>query len=392
MRVLHVIPSAAPTDGGPNLAVRAIARGLVARGVDVTVATTNADGASSLPVPLETPVIDAGAVYRYFARTVPGSWKFSWPLTRWLWANAGSYDVVHVHALFSYATIPGCRAAAHAPVPYVLRPLGTLSDWSLGHRRWKKKPYYALLERSHLEMASAIHVTSDAEAEDVTRLGYGDRARVIPLGVDVDERLWDAPRRAAVDRPLRLLFLSRLHAKKNIPLLLRALASGAGASCGVELTIAGDGDPRYRADLTSLVAQLGLGARVRFIGHVNGEEKRRALADADCFVLPSAHENFGLAVAEALAAALPVIVTPGVALAPTVVAAGVGLVADATEDALRSTIAWAAEHPAALVEMGERAWRLARRDLSWQTTCARLADLYGELATAPLRRREGRRA
>jgi glycosyltransferase involved in cell wall biosynthesis len=392
VRVLHVIPSAAPTDGGPNLAVRAIARGLVARGVDVTVATTNADGASSLPVPLETPVIDEGAVYRYFARTVPGSWKFSWPLTRWLWANAGSYDVVHVHALFSYATIPGCRAAAHAPVPYVLRPLGTLSDWSLGHRRWKKKPYYALLERSHLEMASAIHVTSDAEAEDVARLGYGERARVIPLGVDVDERLWDAPRRAAVDRPLRLLFLSRLHAKKNVPLLLRALASGAGASGDVELTIAGEGDPRYRAELTSLVSQLGLGARVRFIGHVNGEEKRRALADADCFVLPSAHENFGLAVAEALAAALPVIVTPGVALAPNVVAAGAGLVADATEDALRSTIAWAAEHPAALVEMGERAWRLARQDLSWQTTCSRLADLYGELATAALRRREGRRA
>ena len=150
MRALHVIPSAAPGDGGPNLAVRAIARGLVSRGIDVTVATTNADGVRTLPVPLETPVIDEGVVYRYFARTVPGSWKFSWPLTRWLWANAGGYDVVHVHALFSYATIPGCRAAAHAPVPYVLRPLGTLSVWSLGHHRWKKKPYYALLERSHL--------------------------------------------------------------------------------------------------------------------------------------------------------------------------------------------------------------------------------------------------
>src|SRR5678815_2267259 len=270
MRVLHIIPSAAPVDGGPNVAVRAIARGLVRHGIDVTVATTNASGRRSLDVPVDTPVIDDGVVFRYFARSVPGSWKFSWPMTRWLWATAGSYDVVHVHALFSYATIPGCRAAAHAPVPYVLRPLGTLSEWSLGHRRWKKKPYYALLERSHLAMASAIHVTSDAEAEDVARLGYGDRARVIPLGVDVDERLWvDAPRRAAVDRPLRLLFLSRLHEKKNIPLLLRALASGAGASCNVELTIAGEGDPRYRAELASLVSQLGLGARVRFIGHVS---------------------------------------------------------------------------------------------------------------------------
>jgi glycosyltransferase involved in cell wall biosynthesis len=360
VRALHVIPSAAPGDGGPNLAVRAIARGLVSRGIDVTVATTNADGVRTLPVPLETPVIDEGVVYRYFARTVPGSWKFSWPLTRWLWANAGGYDVVHVHALFSYATIPGCRAAAHAPVPYVL------------------------------EMAAAIHVTSNAEADDVARLGYGDRARVIPLGVAVDDKLWMGARPVATERPLRLLFLSRLHEKKNVPLLLRALANVRSSARDVELTIAGDGDPRYRAELSALTAQLGLGERVRFVGHVDGEEKRRVLSDADCFVLPSAHENFGIAVAEALAAGLPVIVTPGVALAPNVSDAGAGLVADATDDAVAAAIAWAADHPAALVEMGQRAWRLARTDLSWETTCARLSDLYTELAMP--RKRQGRPA
>ena len=387
MRVLHVIPSAAPVDGGPNVAVRAIARGLSRRGIEVTVAATNAAGAKSLDVPLGTPVIDDGAVFRFFARSVPGSWKFSWPMTRWLWANAGSYDVVHVHALFSYATIPGCRAAAHVPVPYVLRPLGTLSDWSLGHRRWKKRPYYALLERSHLEMASAIHVTSDAEADDVARLGYGDRARVIPLGVDVADR---PPRKTPAGTSLRLLFLSRLHGKKNIPLLLRAIANASDAPRRIELTIAGGGEPGYREQLVALAAQLGLGDRVTFLGHVEGSAKTRAFAEADCFVLPSAHENFGLAVAEAMAAGLPAIVSPGVALSGDVSAAGAGLVTDATESALASAIAWTAEHPAALVEMGDRAWQLAHRSLSWETTCARLASLYDELAIE--RRREGRPA
>jgi glycosyltransferase involved in cell wall biosynthesis len=391
VRILHVIPSAAPGDGGPNLAVRAMARGLVARGIDVTVATTNADGAGALAVPVDTPVLSDGVVYRYFTRTVPGSWKFSWPLTRWLWANARGYDVVHVHALFSYATIPGCRAAAHAPVPYVLRPLGTLSEWSLGHRQWKKRPYYALLERSHLEAASAIHVTSDAEANDVARLGYGDRARVIPLGVDVDDSLWmRRPRTVAVERPLQLLFLSRLHPKKNVPMLLRAMSALANSPRVVELTIAGDGDATYRAELTTLVAELNLTNRVRFVGHVDGAEKRRVLAEADCFILPSSNENFGLAVAEALAAGLPAILTPGVALAPNVLSAGAGLVSDATDDALAAAIAWAADHPAALVEMGQRAWRLARRDLSWETTCSRLHELYTELTVS--RRREGRPA
>ena len=381
MRVLHVIPSAAPIDGGPNHAVRALARGLVSRGVDVTVATTNAAGASALDVPLVTPVIEDGVVYRYFPRTVPGSWKFSWPLTRWLFAHAGRYDVVHVHALFSYATIPGCRAAARAPVPYVLRPLGTLSEWSLAHRSWKKRPYYALLERSHLEAASAIHVTSDAEAADVERLGYGSRARVIPLGVDVAAQ--PQPQRPVdASAPLRVLFLSRLHEKKNLPLLLRALASIHNAARPIELTVAGAGEPRYRAELESLAESLGFHARVRFVGHLDGDAKQNAFENADVFVLPSAHENFGIAVAEALASGLPVIVTPGVALAPNVAAAGAGLVVSATEDDLASALRWAAENPAALVEMGERAWWLARRDFSWHTSCARLADLYAELAAS----------
>ena len=383
MKILHVIPSAAPIDGGPNLAVRALARGLAARGVNVTVATTNAAGEGTLDVPLDAPVIDGGVVYRFFARTVPGSWKFSWPLTRWLWSNAGRYDVVHVHALFSYATIPGCRAASHAPVPYVLRPLGTLSEWSLRHRGWKKRPYYSLLERSHLEGASAIHVTSDAEAEDLARLGFGDRTRVIPLGVDVTGRR--KIRAPVLARPLRLLFLSRLHEKKNIPLLLRALAGDGPTQRGVELTIAGDGDPRYRAELERLTSELGLGDRVRFVGHVEGDAKNALLAECDCFVLPSAHENFGLAVAEALAAGMPVIVTPGVALAAAVVDVGAGIVVDADDSALAAALTWAAEHPAVLVEMGERAWQLARRDLSWDASCSRLVALYEEIVARPHR-------
>ena len=387
MKVLHVIPSAAPEDGGPNLAVRAMARGLASRGVNVTVAATNAAGNDTLDVPLDTAVLDGGVDYRFFARTVPGSWKFSWPLTRWLWANARRYDVVHVHALFSYATIPGCRAAAHAPVPYVVRPLGTLSQWSLGHRSWKKRPYYTLLERSHLARASAIHATSDAEARDVERLGFGDRAHVIPLGVDVVpvHRVRDT----AIGRPLRVLFLSRLHEKKNIPVLLRALAA-VSVRTPIELTIAGDGDARYRDALVSLTRELGITDRVRFVGHVDGDAKRKLLDRADCFVLPSLHENFGIAVAEALAAALPVIVTPGVALGPMVAAANAGIVVDANVGGVASGLMWAAAHATTLPQVGEQGWNLARRELSWDASCSRLVALYAEVTARP--RREGKPA
>ena len=106
-------------------------------------------------------------------------------------------------------------------------------------------------------------------------------------------------------------------------------------------------------------------------------------------MLPSAHENFGLAVAEALAAGLPAIVTTNVALARDVHAVGAGLVTEPTETGLASALRWAAEHPAALPEMGDRAWQHAYRELSWETTCVRLAALYDELA-AGHHRREGR--
>jgi glycosyltransferase involved in cell wall biosynthesis len=119
--------------------------------------------------------------------------------------------------------------------------------------------------------------------------------------------------------------------------------------------------------------------------------KERAFAEADCFVLPSAHENFGLAVAEALAAGLPAIVTQNVALARDVQAAGAGVVTEPTESALASALVWASEHPATLLEMGDRAWQYASRELSWDTTCVRLAALYDELAVVD-RGHEGRRA
>ena len=108
-------------------------------------------------------------------------------------------------------------------------------------------------------------------------------------------------------------------------------------------------------------------------------------------MLPSAHENFGLAVAEAMATGLTAIVTPEVALARDVHAAGAGVVTEPTENALASTLVWASEHRATLLEMGDRAWQYASRELSWETTCRRLVALYEELA-AGHRHHEGRRA
>ena len=378
MRVLHVIPGVAPRDGGPSVAIHAMARGVAALGADVAVVTTNADGDGELPVPVDRDVIEASVTYRYFRRSLNGDWKFSLPLAAWLRHNVRRFDVVHVHALFSYATIPACRLAARAGVPFILRPLGTLDPWSLRQKRWKKTPYLRLVERRHLADAAAIHVTSPQEAEAVAALGFGSKTRLIPLGAELGpERA--APRTAP---PLRVLYLSRIHEKKGLPLLLDAVARLLRAHPGaVEVVIAGRGAPEYERAMHAMCDELGIASAVRFVGHVDGAAKARTFDDADVFVLPSHTENFGIAVAEAMAAGLPVVVSDQVGLAESVQAADAGIVVPRDAAAIAGALERLMHDGAARERLGRNARALIAERFSWARTSEGLLALYRELAT-----------
>ena len=384
MRVLHVIPSIAERYGGPSTAIRGMASALAARGIDVTVAATDGDGPGRMDVPLDRQHVQEGVSYRFFARSVPGEYKFSWPLTRWLRANVRSFDVVHAHALFSYSTLPACRFAFRHDRPVVLRPLGTLGAWSLSHRSWKKVPYLALVERRHLRNAAALHATSEQEAGALAALGYGAKTRIIPLGVPVVEGGLDGeparPGRAAGATPFRLLFLSRLHPVKNLPVLFDALARIREArGPGIALTVAGDGDKSYVDELRRRVDALGLADEIRFVGRLDGDEKAAAFDSADLFVLPSSHENFGIAAAEALARGVPVVLSRDVGIAPDVEQAGAGCVVAGDASSLASAIAALVESPDRLIAMRRSALALARARFSWNACAASLESLYEEI-------------
>lgn len=347
-------------------------------GAEVTVATTDGDGPNRLAPAYEAPVVEAGAEFRYFRRAWwSRDWKFSLGLTRWLARSISGYDVVEVHALFTYPTIPGCRFAARAGVPYVLRPLGTLGGWSLAQRAWKKRPYYAMIERSHLARAAAIHVTAESEAAEVDALGFGDKARIIPLGVELGTR---TGRREVAGGPLRLLFLSRVHPKKGLELVFAAMRILRDRGCGaIELEIAGDGDAEYLRSLHAEAARLGVEGDVRFVGAVQGDAKRDAFARADVFVLTSHNENFGIAAAEALAAGVPVILSTEVGLARDVAARGAGLVVPLEPAAISAAIECLQRDPVLRSAMAERAYAYASDHLSWAECGRKLFSLYQEL-------------
>ena len=223
-----------------------------------------------------------------------------------------------------------------------------------------------------------------AEAEDVRRFGIKTPTVVLPLGVrqpvqspDARQRLrslYGIPPGAPV-----VLFLCRFHYKKRPDLLLRALSQLADQNYDFHLILAGSGDSEYRAYLTRLASSIGLASRVFFPDFVVGQDKDLLLQGSDIFVLPSFSENFGVVVAEAMAAGLPVIVTSDVQIAPDIAAAQTGLVVEGEVDALRDAIAKLLAEPGLRHQLGSNGKRLAQHHYSWDVIARNLMHVYNTL-------------
>lgn len=324
MKVLHIIPSLSPSQGGPSKALPEMARALIRAGVNVDVACTDDDGKGlrlsdvSHGVPVNH--VDGFRVF-YFPKQTE-FYKVSLPLLIWLCRHAREYDVIHIHAVFSFSTLAGALAARLAGVPYIVRPLGVLNAWGMkNRRRWVKSLSFRFLDKPALNRAAAIHYTSDQEAAEAATLGLQPPPVVLPLGIDLSSfASLPGPDALAREWPQTagkkvLLFLSRIDEKKGLPVLLEAFAAVHCECPEAFLIIAGAGDPAHLQALQQQSKALGIDLAMLWIGYVAGEQKRVVLAGADVFVLPSRSENFGIALLEAMASGLPCITTPGVALA-----------------------------------------------------------------------------
>jgi glycosyltransferase involved in cell wall biosynthesis len=249
--------------------------------------------------------------------------------------------------------------------------------------RWKKELYLRVLERRNLLGAAAVQAVSEPERRAIERLRLPARLVTVPLGVDVPMR---GPRQShrgsngsAGDGAVKVLFLSRIHPKKGLELLLEAMEL-LPKETAVDLVVAGDGEPEYVSGLRQRAAASRANGRVTFAGFVAGEEKRRLLEEADLFVLPSHDENFGVAVAEALGAGLPVIVSEHVALADQTARAGAGLVVPCDAGALAQALATLIGDPGRRDRMGE-AGRTLAGEFSWPMVGRQLLALYGAVRT-----------
>jgi len=384
MKVLHVIPSLSRGEGGPTMALCLMERALTAQGVTVETATTNDDGPGKRNgKPCGQPLQENG-VTRWYFRKSADFYKPSPQFARWIASKAADYDLIHIHALFSFTSIAAAWAAHRADVPYVVRPLGTLNAYGMQERRpWLKRLSLRFAEGRVLRRAAAVHFTSDQEAAEAADLGIPITAAVIPLGVDGDDR--PEPGNEGLgpggERHLRpcVLFLSRLDAKKNLEGLLDAIATLKSEFPGLSLLVAGNGAPDYVASLKARAACLGLADCVDWAGHLEGSAKAAAFARADVFALPSYSENFGIAAAEALAQGLPCVLGRGVALAKDVAAAraGVEVLTDSASIAAGLRFIIATKEGMALMSANAR--QLALERFSARAMGANLKLLYTDI-------------
>lgn len=375
LRVLHVLHGLDPKLGGPPVAVKNIVIAAARRDVEVELAACDVGGPHVDKAADD--LASESATLRSFPITGSAEplvrWGVSVPMISYLWRRIPSFDVVHVHGAWSMTTLVGALRARLAGVPTVLTPHEDLVEYDINVSRTRlrarqKRIIGAQLVRS----VDAVAFSSEIEARD-SPIVRGADSHVLPHPV-VDERSERSAKPTSGER-LRVGFLGRLHPKKNLPALLDAIARCAD----VELVVAGSGpeDVNYRERARSL----GLDSRIEWLGFVTGDAKREFLDEIDVLAMPSLYECFGVSVAEAMEASVPVIVSDTVGVADIVGVSRAGIVTGHDAESLAAAIARLRDDPALLNRCRLAAARAARAEFSFGTFGTRIERIYAELAT-----------
>jgi glycosyltransferase involved in cell wall biosynthesis len=380
MRVLHVISGISPVAGGTATALVALARAQKGAGLDAGVFATYLGSTDDTADVLRGDGIDVTEIGP--ARRPLHQHPLIVPQLR---EKMPLYDIVHIHALWEEVQHQAARIARRIRKPYVITPHGMLDPWSLRQSKWKKRIYLALRMRANLNGASAIHYTSEIERDLAAPLGLKPPTIVEPNGVDLAE-FENLPPRGVFrgkhamlsgDRPI-VLFLSRVHPKKGLDLLVPAFAQAAPPDA--ILVIVGPDADGYSDQVRAMAKHHGLADRLLFTGMLRGRDRIEAFIDADLFALPSYQENFGIAVIEALASGCPVLISDQVNIHREITKAGVGAVVPTTvpavAEALRSWLADAARR----AEVAARAPSFVREHYDWRQIAAHWATHYANLA------------
>lgn len=368
MKIVHIVSSIDISTGGPALSVTSLINGMLKNSLINIELVCNR---SKNPINEEF-INDNGGI------SFVNSKAFGFPSYLKSINNNGGIDLLHGHGLWQLPVHKMARFARKNKIPHVITPRGMMEPWSLNQRKIKKKIAFKAFQEKDLKSAACIHATATTEAENIRNLGYKNPIAVIPNGIDLNN--YNKIHSDYSDKSKNkktLLFLSRIHPKKGIELLIEAWSNiNLKLKENWVVEIAGNGDPDYIEDLRKLILNKGLKDQIKLIGPQFGHAKLEAYSKADIFVLPTYSENFGIVVAEALASGVPVITTKG---APwkDLVQKDCGWWIDVGVEPLKVTLEWALKKsPGRLAEMGKNGRDLVQRKYSIEAVSLQMIELY----------------
>ncbi|HRK61104.1 MAG TPA: glycosyltransferase [Candidatus Omnitrophota bacterium] len=370
IKSLQILGCLDPRSGGPTYSIKKLAEHLSAASVQADIWTFN------YPFRDKKIILENNAKHfiapDFFLSRRLASWS-PWVQSS-LEAIANRYDLIHNHGHWLFGNYCARLVASKFRKPLMISPRGMLDPWSFDLKAMKKKVAWGLYERKNLEAATIFHATSHMEAESIRRLGLKQPIAVLPNGVDCNSPF--ASSEYVKQKKKVLLFLSRIDPKKGLERLFSIWQRQEAKFADWELVIAGDGEDKYLRKLKASARKKGIGARIRWVGFVEQDAKKKLYRNASLFVLPTFSENFGNAIGEALSFNIPIITTSGTPW-DDVQKERCGWYVENNEEAIEAALIEALQTSVVnLTEMGKRGRQLIERKYSWFKVADEMAQTY----------------
>lgn len=363
MKVLIFISSLDLNSGGPSRSVPMMAKGLAEIGVDVTLMTIRSENMNLHAV--EGSNVKIHILERdYSAKEME------------TFVEQEKFDIIQNQSMWELCYHQLAKIARKHGIPYISTPRGMLEPWSLSQNRWKKKLALTLYQMKDLQHSACIYTTANMEAQHVKELGVKAPCVVIPNGIETD----GYPCRTSMDIVKKqVLFLSRIHVKKGIEILIDGWNRIYKDFSDWKLVIVGNGETDYIDALRERIIDAGLNECISIEEPVFGNDKIALYQSSALFVLPSYSENFGMVIAEAMSCGVPVITTkncPWEVLNETQTGWCIDLSVEELERTLREALGMDAK---VLYEKGQKGGELVREQFDYRCVAQNTANVYQDI-------------
>jgi len=386
MRVLHIIPNYIPAymHGGPVRNTHSLCKALAAKGLDVVVYTTNVGSEENPGIKPGAELNIDGVKVFYYPVFLMRWYRYSRGMATALKKNIAQFDIVHIHTIYLYPTFIAAYWARRKNVPYIINPSGMLDPIQINLRSGlRKKIYIKIIEEANARNAAALHAASAYEKDQLLSFGFNVPIYLIPRGLeardyDFKENVVDfKDRYPQLKEKKIILFLGRVHPQKGLALLIEAFSKVILKQKNAYLVIAGPDEHGYTKKLKERLKQLGLMQYVIFTGMLLDKQKLSALYSSNIFVLPSFAENFGLAVIEAMACRLPVVVSDKVGICHDIEFYKSGLVMEHKSDKFADAMLKLLDDEQLSRQMGENGYKLVQDRFNITAIADQMIGAYG---------------